>query len=136
MSGKRQAGVQINKDDYDPDAQGEAEPTGTWQKADDSVLAQRKIRKAKRPTAGGGGGGGFGAAAAGGIAAPEPPDAAKANPFASVALVAPPASAASAFGASTTFGAGAASKTFGATPSAFGSVFRSLLSRSLPVAVS
>ena len=41
---KRQAGIQISKDDYDPDAQGEAEPTGTWQKADESVLAARKIR--------------------------------------------------------------------------------------------
>ena len=51
---KRQAGIQISKDDYDPDAQGEAEPTGTWQKADESVLAARKIRKAKRPAAAGG----------------------------------------------------------------------------------
>ena len=45
---KRQAGLQINRDDYDPDAPGTAEPTGTWQKADESVLAGRKIRKAKK----------------------------------------------------------------------------------------
>ena len=46
---KRQAGVQITKDDYDKDEIGSEEPTGTWQKADDAVLAQRNIRKAKRP---------------------------------------------------------------------------------------
>ena len=51
---KRQAGVQINKDQYDADAPLDTEPTGTWQKADDSVLAARKIRKAKRPPARGG----------------------------------------------------------------------------------
>ena len=131
---KRQAGIQISKDDYDPDAQGEAEPTGTWQKADESVLAARKIRKAKRPAAAGGGGGlplpgalGAGAAPTGG----DQPgaDAAKPNPFASIALVAPPAtSAASAFGATPSpFGAAAASPfSFGApapAPAAGGGAF-------------
>ena len=42
---KRQAGVQITKDDYDKEI-GSEEPTGTWQKADDAVLAQRNIRAA------------------------------------------------------------------------------------------
>lgn len=99
---KRGAAVQINKDNYDPDAEADNEPTGTWQKADESVLAQRKIRKAKRPAAGSG--------ALPGAPA-EPDAAAKPNPFASIALVAPPASA-SAFGAATT--------AFGSAPTAFG----------------
>ena len=47
---KRQAGVQITKDDYNDDRfPDEEEPVGTWQKASEEVLAQRKIRKAKRP---------------------------------------------------------------------------------------
>ena len=35
MSAKRGAAVQINSETYDPDAEGESEPVGTWQKADE-----------------------------------------------------------------------------------------------------
>ena len=69
---KRGAAVQITKDDYDDeDRYGPPIIPGTWQKADESVLAQRKIRKAKRPTP-----------AAEGGSLPLPP----ANPFAGVEL--------------------------------------------------
>lgn len=76
---KRQAGVQLTKDDYDrqddEDRYGPPIAPGTWQKADDETLKKRVIRKAKRPTGAGG--------------LPLPP----ANPFASVQLDAPAPSA-------------------------------------------
>ena len=90
---KRQAGVQITKDDYNDDRfPDEEEPVGTWQKASEEVLAQRKIRKAKRPpprTAeeiqk-------FGVAAEPSSAAAGPAADASANPFANISLVAPAA---------------------------------------------
>ena len=49
MSSKRGADRQITKDDREEE-EGESEPVGTWKKADESVLAKRVIRKAKRPT--------------------------------------------------------------------------------------
>ena len=82
---KRQATVQLNKDDWeaqqakdDEDRYGPPIIPGTWQKADDAVIAQRKIRKAKRPTGG----------TAGSL--PLPPT----NPFANVEFAAPPTAAA------------------------------------------
>ena len=85
---KRQAGVQLTKDDYeraeadDEDRYGPPIIPGTWQKADEETLKRRVIRKAKRPTAGAGG------------SLPLPPS----NPFASVDL-APAAPAANPFAA-------------------------------------
>ena len=76
--------MQLNKDDWeaqqardDEDRYGPPILEGTWQKADDAVIAQRKIKKFKRPT------GGTGASL------PLP----AANPFANVELAAPAADA-------------------------------------------
>ena len=52
MSNKRGAAVQINSDTYDPDAEGEPEPTGTWQKADEvsADASARNDTKLSHPT--------------------------------------------------------------------------------------
>lgn len=74
---KRQASVQLTKDDYeredDEDRYGPPIVPGTWQKADEETLKMRVIRKAKRPTPSGAG-----------SSLPMPPG----NPFASLELTA------------------------------------------------
>jgi Ran-binding protein 3 len=85
-SKKRAASRQISKDD-DPDLEDAvAVESGTFRKASDAVLANRRIVKVRRTgTTLGGGGVGGGGGGGGGTAAP--------NPFASIRLVPPVASA-------------------------------------------
>jgi hypothetical protein len=106
---KRVADKQINSQTYNPDAEVGAEPEGSWKRADESVLAERKIRKAKRPARG-----------SESLPTGAAPDAPKANPFASVMLTASASSVASSGGFSfaappsaSSFGSGAAAPTAG-----------------------
>eukprot|EP00900_Chrysochromulina_parva_P019833 jgi/Chrpa1/27851/Chrysochromulina_OHIO_Genome00010323-RA len=77
MSGKRAADRQINNNMTEEELEGGSEePVGTWQKADEAVLAQRKFYRARRPVR-------DNSANSASITS--------SNPFASVALVSAPA---------------------------------------------
>ena len=91
MSSKRQAGRQLTRDDPDEDEDRYGPPIvpGVWQKADEATLAQRVIRKVKRPV---GDAGSLPLPPSNPFANVELTSGAAANPFANIQL-APPAPA-------------------------------------------